>query len=298
MAGALPVVTAKSQATRAARGLLRRAMAALPADGPAVDEIAPDRSSASSMLAWAIQRRPESASRSNYLWCTLKAAIDARGLKLSDISAVEFGVAGGNGLLALERAATVVEELVGVTVHVYGFDTGTGMPPPAEHRDLPWAVKPGYFAWDEPELRRRLTRAELVVGPVGDTVASWAAAGHPPVGFASFDLDYYSSTVDAFRLLDAGPDALLPRVISYFDDILGPGWTEYVGEREAIAEFNASHEHRKIAEVYGLKYELPESEWRSPWHEQIYIAHLFDHPRYDDTVFEPSAAWLDAHQLR
>ncbi|MHC4129678.1 MAG: hypothetical protein ACYSUA_16250, partial [Planctomycetota bacterium] len=40
------------------------------------------------------------------------------------ISALEFGVAGGNGLLALERAAMRLAEIFGVEIDVYGFDSG------------------------------------------------------------------------------------------------------------------------------------------------------------------------------
>src|SRR5438270_12829026 len=43
--------------------------------------------------------------RPNYLWCVLHAADVARNLGVARISALELGVAGGNGLIALEAAA-------------------------------------------------------------------------------------------------------------------------------------------------------------------------------------------------
>ena len=55
---------------------------------------------------------------------------------------------------------------------------------------------------DEGALRKRLTSAELVLGPVAETIPEWSNSEHPPVGFIAFDLDYYSSTVEAFQLLD------------------------------------------------------------------------------------------------
>src|SRR5687767_6416052 len=62
-----------------------------------------------------------------YGYSLYQAAQLARKLGLSKISAIEFGVAGGNGLVALERHAEQVERHTGVNVAVYGFDTGAGM---------------------------------------------------------------------------------------------------------------------------------------------------------------------------
>ena len=56
----------------------------------------------------------------------------------------------------------------------------------------------------------------------------------------SFDVDYYSSTVDLLRIFDAHEEFLLPRVYCYLDDIIGDDWEihcEYVGELLAIKEF-------------------------------------------------------------
>jgi hypothetical protein len=250
------------------------------------------------MFLWCLEHEPAAAARPQYLWGALQAASEGRNQGLTSVSVLEFGVAGGNGTVALERAGSAAERLLGVHVAVFGFDTGTGMPPPKDHRDLPWAIRPGYFVMDEGALRNRLTRTELVLGPVAETVAAWSAADHPPAGFAAFDLDYYSSTVDALRLLDAPADHVLPRVVCYFDDIFGYGWTDFTGERAAIADYNASHRERKVGPLYGLKYELPDSEWRRPWPEQMYVAHLFDHPRYREFVYELPPAWFDAHRLR
>ena len=258
----------------------------------------PDMTSTASMFGWCLEHEPAASARPQYLWGVLQAASEGRNLGLPGVSVLEFGVAGGNGIVALEQAASAAERLVGVHVSVFGFDTGTGMPPPKDHRDVPWAIRPGYFVMDEAALRARLARTELVLGPVSETVATWSAQDHPPAGFAAFDLDYYSSTVDALQLLDAPAHRVLPRVVCYFDDIFGYGWTDFTGERAAIADYNASHPERKVGPIYGLKYELPESEWRRPWPEQIYLAHLFDHPRYRDFVFELPPAWFEAHRLQ
>jgi hypothetical protein len=228
----------------------------------------------------------------------LQAAISAKNLEVPRICAVEFGVAGGNGLIELERAATRAESLLGVAIDVVGFDTGTGMPEPKDYRDVPWVIRAGYLGMDEDALRSRLQRAQLVLGPVAETVDRWLGGSPPPIGFIAFDLDYYSSTMDAFHVLDGADERRLPRVVCYFDDIFGYGWSDYHGERAAITDFNERHADRKVAPIYGLRYELPSSEWRRPWPEQIYLAHAFRHPLYNTFEGELAEGWLAAHRLR
>ena len=55
----------------------------------------------------------------------------------------------------------------------------------------------------EPLLQARLGNAGLVLGDIAKTGADFLASAPPPIGFVSFDLDYYSSTVAASRSLSA-----------------------------------------------------------------------------------------------
>jgi hypothetical protein len=263
--------------------------------GQAREPERPDTNDLGAMFRWCLARGLDA--RPHYVWGSLLAAHTAAALGQGAFSAIEFGVAGGNGLLALETAAGTAAELLGVDAEVYGFDTGTGMPPPVDHRDVPWVISPGLFELDEPRLRARLISAELVLGPVAETVPRWLSEAHAPIAFAAFDLDYYSATIDAFAVFDAPDGRLLPRVVCYFDDVFGLGWSDFVGERAAITDFNASHERRKIGKIHGLRYDLPDGQQRLPWHEQMYLAHLFDHPDYATRVAEIPEAWLDAHRL-
>jgi hypothetical protein len=221
----------------------------------------------------------------------------AAALGLPRVAVLELGVAGGNGLLALERAAAAASSVSGVAVDVYGFDTGSGMPAPTDPRDLPWLIEPGWFDMDEAALRARLSSAELILGPVRETVAEFLAAEHAPIGFIAFDLDYYTATMEALALLDGAPERLLPRITAYFDDVFGYGWSEFTGERAAIADFNVSHEHRKIGKIHGMRYSLPPSQHPLAWHEQMYLIHLFDHPHYDAPEGPLAEGWLAAHRL-
>lgn len=91
-----------------------------------------------------------------YAYGVLGAVKLAAALGLPDVSLLELGVAGGNGLLELERLATEVEREHSVASRVVGFDLGTGMPPPLDHRDVPYAWREGFFRMDEALLRSRL----------------------------------------------------------------------------------------------------------------------------------------------
>ncbi len=254
-----------------------------------------DPTQTSTMYTWCVENGARS--RPQYLWPLLHAAHVARALKLPKIAALEFGVAGGNGLVAMERAAAAATHVSGTEVEIFGFDTGSGMPPPADHRDAPWLVEPSVFKMDEAALRARLTGSQLILGSVDETVPDWCRSGHPPIGFIAFDLDYYSSTVAALRVLDGDAQRLLPRVPCYFDDLFGYGWTEFMGVHAAIDEFNSSHDRRKIGKIHGLRFELPSHEFQLPWHEKLYLTHVFDHPRYADLEGRIDERYLEAHRL-
>src|SRR3954449_11038348 len=103
--------------------------------------------------------------RPQYLWPLLHAAHAARGLGIPEIAALEFGVAGGNGLLAMERAAATATQLSGTRIAIYGFDTGEGMPQPSDPRDARWLLPAATFTMDVGALRARLGTAQLVLRP-------------------------------------------------------------------------------------------------------------------------------------
>jgi PAS domain S-box-containing protein len=218
--------------------------------------------------------------RPNYAWGVLHGVHLAKALGIDRVSVIEFGVAGGNGLVYLDRVAERVEGIFGVGIDVYGFDAGTGLPEPEDYRDLPNLYTESSFQMDVEELKKRLKKTQLILGLVEHTVPRFIASGVAPVAFVSIDLDYYSSTMQAFKLFEADQALLLPRIHCYFDDIMGFTFSEFSGERLAIADFNASHTMRKISPIYGLKYLLPTQESQAEWAEQIYMVHIFNHDLY------------------
>jgi hypothetical protein len=241
------------------------------------------------LLGYAQKLRIGSIERPHYGYCMLEAATLAAKLGHPAISVIEFGVAGGNGLLAMERHADFVEKETGVKIEIFGFDMGTGLPPPMDYRDLPYLWQSGYYRMEKAKLEEKLQRSKLSLGPVKDSVKgfleSFDSNPPPPIGFISFDLDYYSSTVQAFHVFSGASASVLPRVICYFDDVAGDceaAYNDFTGELLAIAEFNAANDGVKIAECRGLRF----SSGHIPrlWHEQIYIAHLFRHPDYQRPI--------------
>ena len=227
-----------------------------------------------------------SIDRPQFGHCLLHAARLARKLGHQRISAIEFGVAGGNGLLSLERHARQVEKTTGIAVDVYGFDTGTGMPAVLDYRDIPYLFQPGFYTMDVAKLKARLTTAKLCIGPVEETLVDFCQRDQPaPIGFISIDVDYYSSTIPILKLFEQEPRFLLPRVACYLDDMAGDidwAYNEFTGELRAVHEFNAAHDAIKITPVQGLRY--ANSHLPQLWHEQIFVAHLFKHPSYNTIV--------------
>lgn len=228
---------------------------------------------------WEILSRDPS-SYPQYLWGTLCAAQVAAALGYERITVIEFGVAGGNGLLELERIAAWVQRRAGVGIEVVGFDTGTGLPKPQDYRDVPNLWDEGFFGMNPERLREQLTNARLVLGPVSETLLAFIDSGPAPIGFVSFDLDLYSSTTDAFAIFRADPTLVLPRVVCYFDDIVGFSHNDYAGERLAITEFNDRSEMRKISKLYGLRYVL---DLDRCWTDMMYMFHCFEHSQYNET---------------
>ncbi len=234
------------------------------------------------LLPYSAKLKIGSIERPNYGHGLLHAGLLAKQLAVPEISAIEFGVAGGNGLVSLEMHAERVTRETGVRIAIYGFDTGTGLPPPKDYRDLPYLWQEGYFVMDEAKLRARLRNATLVLGRVEETIGSFCERETPPpIGFISFDLDFYSATVEALKIFDVPHQFLMPRIACYFDDMVGDmdwAYNRFTGELLAIDEFNAAHADIKISPVLGLRFfgrRLP-----AVWHEQMFVTHVFQHPHY------------------
>jgi hypothetical protein len=214
------------------------------------------------------------------------AARLAERLRIPRIAVLEFGVAMGDGLVEMERMAHEVSRICPTQIQVVGFDTGTGMPEHVDYRDLPYIWRKGHYSMNVDTVRRRLKNAELVLGDVSDTVPAFLSQlKNAAIGFVAFDLDYYSSTCAALRIF-GGPDELyLPRVLCYFDDVVGTDGQlhcEDVGELLAIEEFNNSSAlARRIRPINGL---ASKRCMASSWTPNMLVCHRYDHSRYCDYI--------------
>jgi hypothetical protein len=220
--------------------------------------------------------------RPHFAWGAVMAAAQGRAFGLPAVRLVEFGVAGGRGLMSLQSIAAEVTRITGVRLEVVGFDTGQGLPAPVDARDLPNLYGGGDYQMDVAALRRQLDPAitTLHLGPIRETVSRLDDGG-APVGFISLDVDLYSSSIDAMTMLTGARVAAtcLPRPIIYLDDSMGLTFGDLTGERLAVAEYNAAHHPtRGIFPVYGLRYYLPWPHSRALWPEMLYWVHLLDHP--------------------
>jgi hypothetical protein len=229
--------------------------------------------------------------RPNYGHCIWQATKLAHSLKYTGMSVIEFGCGGGNGLLNAERHITEAMKQFPVDIELYGFDSGSGLPRPNDYRDMPYYFRGGLYAMNLVSLKKRLTRTKLVIGDVKDTCATFFDEYRPaPVGCIFHDLDFYSSTCAALKLHDAESDHFLPRVLMYFDDIIGNNETwlcsDFTGERLAIQEFNQVHTTKKISKDFYLPTKYP-SQW---WPEHVYVYHDFAHPKYNEFVADTEQA--------
>jgi hypothetical protein len=218
--------------------------------------------------------RPQSAA------CMLRAADKAADRGIRELTAMEFGVASGGGLLNMCEVAAKVTEATGVQFKIFGFDTGAGMPPPVDHRDHPELYREGDYPMpDRDALVKRLpSNAQLLIGPLSETIPRALASitDRSPIGYVSIDVDYYSSTKEALEIFAGPPTKYLMTTFIYFDDVLGEEHNPWAGEQLAVREFSDTHPLRRIERFplirNGRIFRRPN------WLDQIWVLHVFDHP--------------------
>jgi hypothetical protein len=248
--------------------------------------------------SYSVRMHFDAVPRPHYAYGIYTACMQAKALGLSRVAVLEFGVAGGNGLVAMENAADRIARIFDLTVDVYGFDVGTGLPASTDYRDLPYFFVHGSYEMDVEKLRKRLRRAEVIIGPIAETIPAFMERFQDAhIGFCVFDLDYYTSTVDALTVLEGDADTRLPRVICYFDDIFGISdmsiYCDRVGPQAAISELNARLEDQYLAPIEKLRNNraIPDE-----WNDRVYAYHDFSHPLYNK-VINPYSAELATQSL-
>ena len=225
----------------------------------------------------------ESLEKPHLAYCMLNAAIQAKGLGIKKIAAIEFGVCSGASLTCIEKYSKEIEKLTGVSFNTYGFDMMSGLPKTSiNYKNQLYFWPQGAFKTDLEKLRNNIKTSTLVIGDIKDTVKTFFDDYEPPViGFISFDLDYYTSTLSAFEIFNFSQSNYLPRVECYMDDVSSfneLSASKGTGVLRAIEEFNEKGNNKKI-----YKKELVSQfrRFKESWNEKIYVFHDFNHDLYN-----------------
>jgi hypothetical protein len=216
--------------------------------------------------------------RQQYAFPILYAADAAKQYGHKTVTIIEFGVAGGAGLLNMCRIAERTRAATGIEFRIVGFDTGKGMPAPLDYRDLPESFQAGDFPMDVERLRQALPDfAELIIGEIAETVPEFldTLPDDAPIGFVAVDVDYYSSAKNALGVLTGAPELYLPVVPVYLDDIGVDGSNPWTGELLAVDEFNRENRMRKIAPFTLLRSRRIFK--NTQWIDRMFAAHIHDH---------------------
>jgi hypothetical protein len=236
------------------------------------------------------------AVRQQYAFPLLYAADSAKRHGFPCVSVLEFGVANGAGLINMCRLAERTRKATGIDFRVIGFDTGSGMPPAIDYRDLPETYQQGDFPMNIGRLRSALPRfAELIIGDAKDTIPSFldTVSVNAPIGFVSVDVDYYSSARDVLTVLTGDAQKYLPIVPVYLDDIAIESCNPWTGELLAVNEFNREQQYRKIAPFTLLRSRRIFK--NTQWIDRMYAGHIHDHMLRTPSVRRADKLVIDAH---
>lgn len=211
--------------------------------------------------------------RMHYARCMWYAIEEAKKLGYDSVSVIEFGVAGGNGLVNCEFHAKELSRIFDIDVEVYGFDSAAGLPMQNYgYKDIVHIWQGSSYHMNRDLLEERLQFAKLVIGDINETSKNFIEKFSPaPIGCVFVDVDYYSSTIPIMQLLERKDHTnFLPRIYMYFDDV-SPHY-QFSGETLAIREFNQRNEYIKIS---------PENTVVDNYDMKIKICHRFTHEKYN-----------------
>ena len=132
---------------------------------------------------------------------------------------------------------------------------------------------PGDYPMELDKLRPLLeSRTKLVIGDVRDTVPAFVAnALTAPIGFVAIDVDFYSSTRDALKILSLPNRKCLIRTVIYLDDVETMMYHRFAGELLAVEEFNQVNAGVKIDRWRGIRRNRPFPE--NGWYDHMWVAY-------------------------
>ena len=215
--------------------------------------------------------------RPHYETILLESVIEAKKLGYKEVSILEIGVAGGNGILCLENYKNKIEKLTNVKIKIFGFDFGDGLPKTNNKFDLPFFWMAGEYKIDKKKLNNKV-KSEIFFGDIKDTFKDFIKSNPAQISAIFCDLDYYTSTKNFLDQIPENKKFFCPRVYCYFDDVFSNHHhiNEHNGELLAIKEFNDNNEDIKIGKSL-----TDASDFRFPLgNDKLFVMHNFNHIDY------------------
>ena len=215
--------------------------------------------------------------RPHYESILLESTKEAKKLGYREISVLELGVAGGNGIISLENYKKKIEKLTGVKINIFGFDYGEGLPTSNNQFDLPFLWSDGDYKVNKEKLKKK-TNSKIFFGNIDKTFQSFIETNPVKISAIFFDFDYYTSTKSFLNQIPKNKNFFSPRVYCYFDDVFSINHhiNEHNGELLAIKEFNNENDEIKIgkslANLSDFKFPLGA--------DKLFVLHNFTHNDY------------------
>ena len=168
-----------------------------------------------------------------------EGCLEAKKLGINQVSVIELGVAGGAGIIALEKYKKKIEKVLDINIDIYGFDMGSGLPKIEADEDLPFLWREGLYKIDKVALEKKIN-SKIFYGDVQNTLNDFIKINKNNICCIFFDLDLYTSTINFLNQIPKIKDHLLPRVLCYFDDVyvFENYINQFNGVFKAIEEFN------------------------------------------------------------
>ena len=226
-----------------------------------------------------------------------EACLEAKKLGIHQVSVIELGVAGGAGIVSLEKYKKKIEKVLDINIKIYGFDMGSGLPKIEADEDLPFLWRKGLYNIDKAALEKKVN-SKIFYGDVKNTVDDFVKINKNNICCIFFDLDLYTSTINFLNQIPKIKDHLLPRVLCYFDDVyvFENYINQFNGVFKAIDEFNKNFSEFKLGysvdHFKSFKFPLART--------SIYTLHSFKNPlykKYISTDIESDLS-LDSKHIR
>ena len=167
--------------------------------------------------------------------------------------------------------------MLDVSIEIYGFDTGSGLPAPDLNEDLPFLWKKGLYNTNKTALEGKI-KSKIFYGDVKNTLDDFVKINRNKICCIFFDLDLYTSTINFLNQIPKINDHLLPRVLCYFDDVYV--FENYINQFNGV--FKAIDEFNKNFSDYKLGYSVDHfKDFKFPLAKtSIYTLHSFKNELY------------------